>query len=341
MSALLTVTGLSVSAQTPAGSMPIVQAVSLTIGRGEAVAVVGESGSGKSVLMSALLQLLPAGLSQGAGSIDFRGQRLDQLKESELCKLRGRQIALVPQEPKSAWNPVLTLGAQVQESLLLHKLCDRREAKERALSWLEKVGLPQPSRTFAAYPHEVSGGMLQRALLAAALATEPDLLIADEPTAAMDRSTEHALLSLLAAEQQRRGLSLLLVSHDLVRVASMADRTYVLYAGEVVEEASREGLRNARHPYTRALLASRPDPARLRADPTLSRRLAVLPGSPPRFERLPGGCRFAPRCVERFERCLDHPPLASDVAGAVRCHAASALNQEADADEAQPKEASA
>jgi oligopeptide/dipeptide ABC transporter ATP-binding protein len=157
----------------------------------------------------------------------------------------------------------------------------------------------------------------------------------------MDRTTEHALLSLLVAEQRRRGLSLLLVSHDLVRVSSMADRTYVLYAGEVVEEASREGLENARHPYTRALLASRPNPARLRGDPALSRRLAVLPGSPPRFERLPGGCRFAPRCSERFERCLDHPPLTSGVAGAIRCYAAITLNPEANSDETQPKEASA
>lgn len=317
---ILAVRDLSVSVIGPRGKVQIVDGVSFQVGVGEAVAIVGESGSGKTLTALSLMQLLPAGATLDAGSIKLSGRELVGLSDRELCKLRGGALSMVAQEPGAALNPVYTVGSQIGEAIRLHSDASRREARARAIGWLAKVGLPEPDRVVDAYPHELSGGMKQRVLIAMALANEPSLLIADEPTSALDRTLQAHVLELFDEERARRALSLLLVSHDLATVAEETEQVVVMYAGRVVEIGPTfETLTAPLHPYTAALLACSPEHHGLRrvgaagdGGAAGARRLPVIDGAPPSFEDLPPGCRFAPRCTSATAACkAARPPLVT------------------------------
>lgn len=324
--ALLRVEGLSLAfdrAPTSGSAdreLTILSDVSFSIGREETLAVIGESGAGKSLLAACILGLVPEGARRSARSIRFDGRELTKASERELCAIRGSQICFVPQEPGAAMNPVMTVGAHVAEPLRLHG-ASRAEAKDRAIAWLDRVGLPSARALFDRFPHELSGGMQQRALLAAALAPEPELLVADEPTAMLDATTREDVLRVLLEERARRPFAMMIVSHDVVRVAKLASRAVVLYAGEIIEE-TRTLVDAPRHPYTRGLvgcIAAQTAPKPRGAG--RSERIARLGGEAPNFAQLPAGCRFGPRCELRFEACSAHPPLEPQGDAFVRCFA--------------------
>jgi peptide/nickel transport system ATP-binding protein len=281
--------------------VPIVDGVSLSVGRGETVCVVGESGCGKSLTALSVLRLLDPPLFATGGRIRFGGVDLLRLAEPELRKVRGKRIAMIFQEPMTALNPVLTVGEQIVEVLTLHEGMSRKTARARAIELLGEVRLPAPARQVDAYPHVLSGGMRQRVMIAMALACGPELLIADEPTTALDVTVQAQILALLAELQERRGMSLLLITHDLGVVAETARRVAVMYAGRIVEEAPVRALfRAPQHPYTRALLRSLPGAA--------GGKLKSIPGQVPAPAAYPPGCRFHPRCDERFEPCAAAQP---------------------------------
>lgn len=321
---LLAIRDLTVSVRGPAGKTTILDRVGLSVEPGGAVALVGESGSGKSLTAFAAMGLLPAGARVESGSVLFEDKNLLELRERELCAVRGARLAMVFQEPSAALNPVYTIGSQISEAVRLHQSISRRDARALAERWLADVGMPAPSRAYDSYPHELSGGMRQRAMLAIALIAGPSLLIADEPTASLDRTLEAQVLELIAEQRRKRKMALLLVSHDLATVSEVTVRVVVLYAGEVVEEGPTASMLDApAHPYTQALVASIPDPSK-HGQRRLGQRaplLPVLPGAPPRFDMLPPGCRFAPRCDQAFDRCAaERPPLyATSAGGSVRC----------------------
>ncbi len=296
-----------------AGEIAVVRGASLSIGRGEAVGLVGESGSGKSLTALAVLGLVPAPGRIAAGSIRLDGQELVGIGERAYRSVRGARIGLVFQEPGAALNPVLTIGAQIVEAIRAHRDLSRSAARRRALELLERLAIPDPARRLRQYPHELSGGQRQRALLAIALAAEPDLLIADEPTTALDVTIQAEVLDLLDELRRERSLALLLITHDLAVVARSCDRLAVLYAGEVVEEgATADLLSNPAHPYTRGLLASLP-----RLGEGVERgRLAAIPGQVPAAGALPTGCPFHPRCAERLACCSIEAPPFVELAGA-------------------------
>jgi oligopeptide/dipeptide ABC transporter ATP-binding protein len=281
-----------------------VDGLSLALRRGETYALVGESGCGKTATGLAILRLVEPGRIVG-GRIVFDGRDLLELREREMRRLRGARIGMVFQEPGAALNPVMRIGAQVSEALRVHKRLRRREAREEAVRLLGTVALPEPERQARAYPHELSGGMKQRAMLAIALSCAPDLLIADEPTAALDVTIQAQILALLRRLKTELRLTVLLITHDLGVVAENAERVGVMYAGRLVEEAPvRELFEDPRHPYTRGLLRSTPG-----ADAAPGgRRLATLPGAVPDPENPPAGCRFHPRCPEAFEPCPHEDP---------------------------------
>jgi len=277
---------------------------------------VGESGAGKSLTCLALLQLLPAAAYLASGSTALLGgQDILALRGEALRATRGKRIAIVFQDAGASLNPVLTAGDQVRETVLAHLPMTRAEARARAVSLLGEMGLPEPAVQYDRYPHQLSGGMRQRVMLAIALAAEPELLIADEPTSALDVTVQAQILELIDHERRTRGLGVLLVSHDLGVVASRADRVAVLYAGQIVEQApTRELFGAPAHPYTRGLLAAIP---RLRGPFATTR---PMPGSVPDPASWPSGCRFAPRCPERFARCDALPAITQpSVNHAVRC----------------------
>jgi peptide/nickel transport system ATP-binding protein/oligopeptide transport system ATP-binding protein len=312
---LLEVRHLRVSVETASGPQEAVHGVSFTIDRGETLGLVGESGSGKSLTARALVRLLPRGACLSGGKIAFEGLDIATAPEADLRRLRGGRIGFVFQEPAAALSPVYTIGEQVAEAVLAHEDIARREATVRASELLAEVGMPDPARRARAYPHQLSGGLRQRAMLAIALACRPSLLIADEPTTALDATLQADILVLLRELRDRRGLALLLVTHDLGVLAQMADRVAVMYAGRLVEEAPVASLfAGACHPYTRGLLAAIPGG-------TPGSRLPAIPGTPP----LPGveepGCAFAPRCPMRFDLCGTPPPRRSVVPyHSVRCY---------------------
>jgi oligopeptide/dipeptide ABC transporter ATP-binding protein len=296
-----------------------VDGVSFDLDRGEALAVVGESGCGKTLLGRALVGLPPES-ARVSGSRLWEGRDLSTLSEKEWEGMRGRRIAMLFQEPGAALDPVATIGDQVAEAIRLHRRVSRAEAGRLAIERLREVSFPDPERGASEYPHRLSGGQKQRALLAAALAADPDLLIADEPTTALDTTVAAEVMELLARLRAKRGLALLLISHDLGLVARECERALILYAGRVVEESPTEALfRAPRHPYTRGLLASLPslDPER----PPAGRRFTAIPGGvPDLFERTAGACAFAPRCPERFEPCETRvPPLFETDGARARC----------------------
>ena len=307
MTPLLEVSNLNVIFPQERGPALVpVDDVSFTVSPGELVALVGESGCGKTLTGLALPRLLPRGAELGAGSaIRFRGTDLTGLGERELRAYRGRRIAMVFQDPMTSLNPVMRVGAQVAEAIHAHRKVSRRDARERVLALLVEVGIADPEARIDAYPHQLSGGMRQRVLIAMALAGEPDLLVADEPTTALDVTIQAQILELLDHLRAARGLAVLLITHDLGIVAGRADRVLVMYAGRIVESAPTVQLfAHPAHPYTRGLFASIP---RLNASTT---RLTPIGGSVPRPDEWPGGCRFNPRCPEVIARCrTERPPL--------------------------------
>ena len=306
---LLEIRGLCTWFESAAGVARAVDGVDLALRAGETLALVGESGCGKSVTVLSILGLVPAPGRIVAGSVRFRGRDLRTLSPAALRSIRGREIALVFQEPAIALNPVFTVGEQIAETLRLHEGLARAAARGRALEALAEVGIPRPAECFSAYPHELSGGQRQRVLIAIAIACRPALLLADEPTSALDVTVQAGILELLGELQEKRGLAILLVTHDLAVVAEMAARVAVMYAGRVVESADVFALfERPRHPYTILLLRSR-------ASLASGARSGAIPGSVPSALALPSGCRFAARCPLARARCLEEEPALVPVAG--------------------------
>lgn len=315
MTVLLSVRHLTTVFDLHRRSVAAVDDVSFDINEGETLGLVGESGSGKSMIALSLLRLVqPPGRIAG-GSILFHGRDLLACPEAEMRRVRGAQIALIFQEPMTALNPVFTVGDQIAEALVVHG-ATRAEARARALELAEAVRLPDPAHCLRSYPHRLSGGMRQRVLIAIALACRPALVIADEPTTALDVTIQAEILELLRTMKTQLHLSLLLITHDLGVIAGTADRVAVMYAGRIVEEAAvRTIFREPRHPYTRGLLASMPGSAP-------GRRLQAIEGTVPDIGALPLGCAFGPRCPDRFDRCGSGPPPAFEAGPAhqVRCY---------------------
>ena len=315
---LLSVNALRVYFNTPEGVARAVDGVSFTVAAGETVGLVGESGCGKSVTALSLLRLVPPpGRIEPGSSIHFNGKDLGTLPTEELRQMRGNRLAMIFQEPMTALNPVLTVGDQVAEVVRVHTRASRNEAWERAVKMLAQVGIPDPAARARQYPHELSGGMRQRVMIAMALILEPQLVIADEPTTALDVTIQAQILELLRDLRDRTGLALLLITHDLGVVAEMASRVIVMYAGEVVEEAPVNALfENPSHPYTEGLLAAIP---RMGEE---TDRLKTIRGTVPPPTAWPSGCRFRDRCPYAFDRCAKEAPVLLQVASGhrARCH---------------------
>jgi len=299
---LLEIDDLHIAFAGRSGAVPAVRGVSLTIDRGEVVGLVGESGCGKSVTALAVLRLLPTPPAQiRAAHIAFAGQDLLALPEREMRRMRGHRIAMIFQEPMTALNPVFTIGHQIGESLQIHLGLGRAERRRRSAELLAQVGIADPERRLGDYPHQLSGGQRQRVMIAMALACDPDLLIADEPTTALDVTIQAQILALLNRLQQERGLAVLLITHDMGVVAQTADRVAVMYAGQIVEQAATVDLfAEPRHPYTHGLLASIPRPG--------VERLTPIPGQLPPLTALPAGCAFTDRCAWAQATCRTAPP---------------------------------
>ncbi len=310
---ILRIDDLSVSFRTPRGRLRAVDSATLEIGAGETLALVGESGCGKSVTALSILRLVPEppGRIEG-GAIRFAGQDLLRLDPRELRRIRGNRIAMIFQEPMSSLNPALTVGLQVGEPIHVHRRMPWQETMALVVQLLERVAIADADRRAAAYPHQFSGGMRQRVMIAMALACRPELIIADEPTTALDVTVQAQILALLQRLTREANSALLLITHDLGVVARYADRVAVMYAGRIVETAPAPALyHRPRHPYTRALLDSVP-----RLDADRQRRLVPISGQPPDLTRLPPGCAFAPRCPLAADRCrAERPPLEQATAG--------------------------
>ncbi|WP_437278299.1 oligopeptide/dipeptide ABC transporter ATP-binding protein [Sorangium sp. So ce375] len=310
--ALLRVSDLSVSFSADGRVTRALDRVSFTVPRGRTVALVGESGCGKTVTALSILQLLPAPYASiDGGSIELDGQDLLSLREREMRAVRGGKIGMIFQEPMTSLNPVYTVSAQIAEAIRLHRPMSRGDARLYAVNLLRKVGFPEPEVRANSYPHELSGGMRQRVMIAMALAPEPSLLIADEPTTALDTTTQAQILDLLERLKAESSMSLLLIAHDLAVVGELADEIVVLYAGVVVEQGpARDVLAAPSHPYTRALLRSIPArglrPHRVRGE--RARRLPTIPGGLPDLRDPPRGCRFHDRCDAVFDRCRAEAP---------------------------------
>jgi len=296
--------------------VPAVIDVSFHLDKAETLCLVGESGSGKSLTAFSILGLVPPPGRIDRGRVVFKGRDLIGLTERERQRIRGAEVALVFQEPMTALNPVFTIGSQIEETLRVHGRATRRTARAKAIELLDAVRVPEPGKRVRDYPHQLSGGLRQRALIAMALACDPDLLIADEPTTALDVTIQAEILDLLGDLQRRLGLALLLITHDLGVVAQMADRVAVMYAGRIVEESPMARLfEDPKHPYTRGLLGSVPGG-------TPGSRLVAIPGTVPVPGSLPPGCCFTPRCPSRFEPCPTAHPGITDFGGGrtVKCY---------------------
>ncbi|MFO1058232.1 MAG: ABC transporter ATP-binding protein [Dongiaceae bacterium] len=320
--AILEVGDLRVDFVSGGERLAAVRGVDLRLAPGEVLGIVGESGSGKSVAMRAVLGLLPPA-ARVAGSVRFHGEEILGSPERVMRRLRGRRIGLIFQDPMSALNPVITIGDQLVEAMRIHdRRLTRRRARERAVELLELVAIPFPERRLAQYPHEFSGGMRQRAVIAIAMANGPELLIADEPTTALDVTVQAQILEVLARLRAERGVSLVLVTHDLGVVAGMADSLAVMYAGRVVEQGGVEAVfYRPQHPYTRGLLAATP-----RIEGGID-RLAAIEGAPPSLAGRPPGCAFHPRCPQADARCAAEEPALRPLGGAaVACHHAAAAS---------------
>ena len=302
---LLQVSDLRTRFHTPEGTVHAVNGISFHINEGETVAVVGESGCGKSVSMMSLLKLIPSPPGDiYAGTAVYRNHDLLKNSEQEMEDIRGKEISMIFQDPMTSLNPVLTIGRQITEALREHLGLSPESAEQRAIELLEQVGIPDPARRLFDYPHQFSGGMRQRVMIAMALSCAPSLLIADEPTTALDVTIQAQIVELVARLREVLHMAIIWITHDLGVVAGMADRVIVMYAGYIVEEANVEDLYDApSHPYTLALLAALP-----RVDRRRDQRLKSIPGTPPNLLVEPRGCPFAPRCEFVIEKCRQENP---------------------------------
>ena len=316
MSALLDVRNLSVAFETARGLFNAVEEVDLTVAAGEVLCVVGESGSGKSVSVLAVMGLLPPTARVTAGRVAFKANELRTLRPRARRRLIGRDVAMVFQEPTSSLNPCFPVGWQIGEALRAHHALPRGKVRGRVLELLSQVGIPAPETRLRAFPHQLSGGLNQRVMIAMAIACKPALLIADEPTTALDVTVQKGVLDLLVGLQREHGMGLVLITHDMGVVAETAQRVQVMYAGQVMEEQPAASLfAHPRHPYTAALLDALPERAEGKD------RLPTIPGVVPGIADRPGGCLFAPRCRWRTMRCsFERPALRAAMGVKVRCH---------------------
>jgi peptide/nickel transport system ATP-binding protein len=323
---LLEVRGLATWFETPRGTAKVLDGLDFEIGRGEILGLVGESGSGKSVTAYSIARLVRPPGRVVAGEVRLEGRDLLALSERQMREVRGKEISMIFQDPRGFLDPVCRVGSVLQEIYRTHEGGSRSEARTRALELLQAVGLPAPERVYRAYPHELSGGMAQRAMIALALACSPKLLIADEPTTALDVTIQIQIVRLLASLRDRFALTILLITHNLSVVAEVCDRVAVMYAGEIVETApAPETFAQPRHPYTVGLLGARP---RISA---VEERLSDIRGRVPDLHDLPTGCRFHPRCFLGDERCRREAPILRRLADAheSRCHYAEQLGEDA------------
>jgi dipeptide transport system ATP-binding protein len=313
--ALLEIENLSVQFPTQGGIMRAVDGVSLKLDEGEVLGVVGESGSGKSVTMLALMGLVPFPGRVQADKLTFGGRNLLTISDRERRQLTGKDVAMIFQEPTTSLNPCFTIGFQLTETLRLHEGMDRRAARRRAIELLEQVGIPSAESRLSAFPHQLSGGMNQRVMIAMAIACNPKLLIADEPTTALDVTIQAQILDLLLSLQKERGMALVLITHNMGVVAETAQRIMVMYAGQIMEERKAADLfASPQHPYTEALLAALPERSE-------GGRLATIPGVVPGLYDRPRGCLFSPRCAYATEHSREvRPELRSWAGGQIRCH---------------------
>ena len=289
----------------PTRYLKAVDDVTFTLEKGKTIGVVGESGCGKSLTARAILHLLPEN-AHISGRILFRGRDLRTMPPEEMRALRGRHIAMIFQEPMTSLNPVLKVGMQTAEPLRLHLGMSRSDARQEVIRLFSEVGIPAAESRYDDYPHQLSGGMRQRVMIAMALACKPDLLLADEPTTALDATIQGQILSLITEQSRKRGMAVLFITHDLGVVARIADNVGVMYAGHLVEHApTAELFRNPLHPYTRGLMRSAPGRAAMGM-----KRLPAITGSVPRLDNMPEGCPFAPRCDEALPRCFESVPVA-------------------------------
>lgn len=311
---LLTVEALRIGFRSEQGDVPVVHGVDFSLGRGETLALVGESGSGKSLTALGLVDLLPAGARRISGRIRFDGKDLMNMSPGESRQLRGREIAMIFQDPLSALNPAFTVGRQLMDAIRTHHDFGYRAAAERAAELLNLVGIASPKARLNSFPHEMSGGQRQRVAIALALACQPKLLIADEPTTALDVTVQAQVIALLAKIREELGLAILLISHNLDLVAEICDRVAVMYAGRIVESDDVNAIFDQpRHPYTRLLLE---------CIPRLSDEygpLKTIPGEPPLFGKVPSGCSFRPRCPLAVDRCVEPPALVERGRGRAAC----------------------
>lgn len=332
---LLSVKNLKTYFRTEAGEAKAVDGVSFDIDRGETLGLVGESGCGKSVTSLSVMRLIPEppGKTVG-GEIRYRGQDLVQISDDDMRKVRGNDIAMIFQEPMTSLNPVFTCGYQIDEAVILHQGLNPTQAREKTVEMLKLVGIPDPEQRANEYPHQLSGGMRQRVMIAMALSCNPDVLIADEPTTALDVTIQAQILELLEKLQTELGMAVLMITHDLGVIAEVADRVAVMYAGKVVEMSEVNRIfKTPRHPYTIGLLESIP---KLNEQ---KETLSVIPGTVPEATRFPVGCRFAPRCSQADDVCLrEEPPLLAieedEVAGThqVACWFAEGYSEQTEAE---------
>jgi len=321
---LLNIRNLRVQFGTREKPFLAVDGVDLTVDKGELLGIVGESGSGKSVSMMAMMGLLDGQSTVTADQMLFDGQELSTLTAKQKRRIIGKDIAMIFQDPMTALNPSYTVGFQIEEVLKVHIGLDRKARRQRAIELMREVDIPDPERRLSAYPHQLSGGMSQRVAIAMAIACEPRLLIADEPTTALDVTIQAQIMDLLLRLQKERGMALLMITHDLAVVSEVAQRVVVMYAGQVAETgAVRDVFFEPAHPYTRALIAAIPESCRG------SRRLSTLPGMVPGQYDRPAGCLLSPRCPIAQERCVrERPELISYSGRAVRCHTPLIPSQE-------------
>jgi dipeptide transport system ATP-binding protein len=312
---LLEIENLSIEFPSAAGTVRAVDGVSLILSEGESLGVVGDSGSGKSLTMLAVMGLVPYPGRVTADRLTFKDRDLLTLSDRERRHLTGKSVAMIFQEPTTSLNPCFTVGFQLVEGLRVHERMGRQAAWRRAIELLEQVGIPAAENRMRAYPHQLSGGMNQRVMIAMAIACNPEILIADEPTTALDVTIQAQILQLLLSLQRDRGMGLILVTHNMGVVADTARRVVVMYAGQIVEDRSTAALfQSPQHPYTAALLAARPEQGG-------SGRLATIPGTPPGLHDRPAGCLFGPRCPYATERSQAiRPDLRDWMGGRVRCH---------------------
>jgi len=306
---LLEVRDLKVSFRTEDGVIPAVDGVSLSLSEGETLGIVGESGSGKSVTMMSVMRLINDPNAHFEGEVVYKGRDLMKLTRDQIREIRGSGIAMIFQDPMTSLNPVYRIGWQIAEQIRAHEPISKQAAHARAIELLTAVGIPHAAQRVNDYPHQFSGGMRQRVMIAMAISCHPDILIADEPTTALDVTIQAQILSLIRKLRDDFGTAVVLITHDMGVVAALADRIAVMYAGRIVEQGDRRDVfYDAQHPYTWGLLGSI-----ARLDRPKPRRLSTIPGLPPSLLRLPEGCAFGPRCAHRFDRCDERPALLAKV----------------------------